>query len=86
MKFVNVGFSNMIAAERIVALLSPDSAPAKRLAAEAKDAGRAVDCTSGRRTRSVILTDTGYVVLSAIQTETVADRIESGSRGGDDAE
>ena len=80
MKFINVGFNNMVSADRIVALIGPDSAPAKRLIQDAKDTGRAVDCTSGRRTRSVIITDSEHVILSAIQTETIAARISDEER------
>ena len=82
MKFINVGFNNMVAAERIVALIGPDSAPAKRLIQDAKDTGRAIDCTSGRRTRGVIITDSDHIILSAIQAETIAARI-AGESGGD---
>ena len=74
MKLINIGFGNMIAAERIVAVVSPDSAPVKRLVQEARDAKRIVDATQGRRTRAVIITDSDHVVLSAIQPETVASR------------
>lgn len=77
MKFINVGFNNMIAASRVVALITPDSAPAKRLILDSKDTGRAIDCTSGRRTRSVIITDSEHVILSAIQPETIANRLSS---------
>ena len=77
MKFINVGFGNMVAAERIVALASPDSAPIKRLVQDAKDDGRASDVTCGRRTRSVIITDSEHVILSAIQTETISNRLDS---------
>ena len=76
MKFVNAGFGNMIAVERIVALASPDSAPIKRIVQDAKDDGRAIDVTCGRRTRSVIITDSEHVILSAIQTETIANRLD----------
>lgn len=65
----------MVSLDRIVALIGPDSAPAKRMIQDAKDTGRAIDCTSGRRTRSVIITDSEHVILSAIQTETIAARI-----------
>jgi len=74
MRLINIGFGNMIAAERIVAVVSPDSAPVKRLVQEARDAKRIVDATQGRRTRAVIVTDSDHVVLSAIQPETVASR------------
>lgn len=75
MKFINVGFGNMVAASRIIILTSPDSAPVKRLMQDAKESGRAIDVTCGRRTRSVIITDSDHVILSAIQTETIANRL-----------
>jgi extracellular matrix regulatory protein A len=78
MRLINIGFGNMIAAERIVAVVSPDSAPVKRLVQEARDLKKIVDATQGRRTRAVIVTDSGHIVLSAIQPETVAGR--SGNR------
>lgn len=75
MKFINVGFNNMIAAARVVAVIGPDSAPAKRLIQDAKDSGRAVDCTSGRRTRGIVITDSDHIILSSIQPETIAARL-----------
>ena len=75
MKFVNVGFNNMVNAERVIAVISSDSAPAKRLIQDAKDQGRAVDCTSGRKTRCVVIMDSDHIVLSAIQNETVSQRL-----------
>ena len=75
MKFINIGFGNMVAAERMVALVSPDSAPIKRLIQDAKDSGRAIDVTCGRRTRAVVITDSEHVILSAIQAETIANRL-----------
>lgn len=75
MKFINIGFGNMVAASRIVAIASPDSAPIKRLMQDAKDSGRTIDVSCGRRTRSVIITDSDHVILSAIQSETIANRI-----------
>jgi extracellular matrix regulatory protein A len=74
MRLINIGFGNMIVSERIVAVVSPDSAPVKRLVQEARDLKKIVDATQGRRTRAVIVTDSGHVVLSAIQPETVASR------------
>ena len=74
MKFINIGFGNMVAADRIVTLVSPDSAPIKRLIQDAKDDGRVIDVTCGRRTRAVIITDSDHIILSAIQTETIAGR------------
>ena len=79
MKLVNVGFGNMVAAARLVAIVSPDSAPVRRLVQDARETGRVIDATYGRRTRAVIITDSGHVVLSAIQPETVAGRISSKS-------
>ena len=84
MKFINVGFGNMVAVERVVALASPDSAPMKRLVQDAKDDGRAIDVTCGRRTRSIIITDSEHVILSAIQTETIAGRLENRDPADDD--
>lgn len=75
MKFINVGFNNMINSSRVVALVSSDSAPSRRLIQDAKDAGRAVDCTCGRKTRCVIVTDSDHIILSALQAETVAGRL-----------
>ncbi len=85
MKFINIGFNNMIAANRIIALVGSDSAPSKRLIQEARDEGRVLDCTSGRKTRAVIVTDSDHVILSAIQTETIAARM-MGEEVHDDAE
>ena len=77
MKFINIGFGNMVAVDRMVALVSPDSAPIKRLIQDAKDSGRTIDVTCGRRTRAVIITDSEHVILSAIQAETIANRLEN---------
>ena len=77
MKFINIGFGNMVAAERIVTIVSPDSAPVKRLVQDAKDSGRVIDVSCGRRTRAVIITDSEHVILSAIQTETIANRVDN---------
>ncbi len=86
MKFINVGFGNMVALERIVALVSPDSAPIKRLVQDSKDEGRVIDVTCGRRTRAVIITDSELVILSAIQTETIANRMDSDSAAEDETD
>lgn len=75
MKFINIGFNNMVAATRIIALMGPDSAPSKRLVQDARDSGRVLDCTSGRRTRAIIITDSDHVILSSVQTETIAARL-----------
>lgn len=76
-KLLNVGFGNMVAVARVIAIVDPGSAPMKRLKDEAKQAGKLVDATNGRRTRSIIVTDSDHVVLSAIQTETIAQRLEN---------
>lgn len=75
MRFINVGFNNMVLADRVVTLITPDSAPIKRLISDCREAGRLLDCTCGRRTRSVIVTDSDHVILSAIQPETIAARL-----------
>ena len=75
MQFINVGFGNMIAAQRVIALVTPESAPIKRLSQDANDEKRASDVTCGRRTRSVIITDSEHVILSAIQPETLRGRL-----------
>ena len=77
MRLLNVGFGNMVSAERIVAVIAPDSAPVKRMIQEARDVSRLVDATAGRRTRAVLMMDTGHVVLSAVQPETIAGRLQS---------
>ena len=76
MRFVNVGFNNILNADRIVTVVGSDSAPSKRLMQDAKDMGRAIDCTSGRKTRSILVMDSDHVILSAIQPETLAARLE----------
>ena len=75
LRLINIGFGNMIAADRIIAIVSPDSAPVKRMIQEARDRKRVIDATQGRRTRAVIQTDSDHVVLSAIQPETIAGRL-----------
>ena len=74
MKLINIGFGNMVSASRLVAILSPESAPNKRIMQDAKEQGTLIDATYGRRTRAVILTDSDHVILSALQPETVANR------------
>ena len=76
MKFINIGFGNIVAADRIVSIVSPDSAPIKRLIQDAKDSGRVIDVSCGRRTRAVIITDSEHVILSSIQSETIANRVD----------
>ena len=86
MKFINIGFSNMISAERIVALASPDSAPVKRLIQDSRENGRAIDCSCGKKTKSVLIMDSDHVILSALPPETISQRIEGGpeSEAGDE--
>lgn len=74
MKLINIGFGNMVSSARVLAMVSPESAPIKRIIQEAKDRGMLVDATYGRRTRAVIIMDTDHVILSAIQPETIAGR------------
>ena len=75
MKLLNIGFGNLVAAERIIAVVSPDSAPVKRQIQDLRDKGLVIDGTAGRKTRAVLVLDTGHVVLSAIQPETVSNRV-----------
>ena len=75
MRLVNIGFGNMVSASRLVAIVSPESAPIKRIIQDARDSGSLIDATYGRRTRAVIITDSDHVILSAVQPETVANRI-----------
>lgn len=74
MKLINIGFGNMVSASRLVAIVSPESAPIKRIMQDAKEQGTLIDAIYGRRTRAVILTDSDHVILSALQPETVANR------------
>ncbi len=75
MKLINIGFGNMVSANRLVAIVSPESAPIKRVIREAEDKGILVNATYGRRTRAVIVMDSGHIILSSIQPETVAHRM-----------
>ena len=81
MKLINIGFGNIVSANRVVSIVSPESAPIKRIISEARDRGQLVDATYGRRTRAVIIADSGHVVLSAIQPETVANRFVNHKEG-----
>lgn len=76
MQLINIGFGNIVSASRIIAIVSPESAPIKRIVQEAKDSKMAVDATYGRRTRAVLIMDSGHVILSAVQPETVASRFD----------
>lgn len=79
MKLINIGFGNMVSAGRLVAIVSPDSAPIKRIVAEARERGVLIDATYGRRTRAVLIADSDHVILSAVQPETVANRMSEES-------
>ncbi len=74
-KLINIGFGNIVAANRIIAIVSPESAPIKRIIQEAREQGRLVDATYGRRTRAVVITDSDHIILSAVQPETVSHRL-----------
>ncbi len=76
-KLINIGFGNIVSANRIIAIVSPESAPVKRLIQEARDKGILIDATYGRRTRAVIITDSDHIILSAVQPETVAQRLNN---------
>ena len=75
MKLINIGFGTMVSASRVIAIVSPESAPIKRIILDVRDRGQLIDATYGRRTRAVVIMDSGHVILSAIQPETVAGRM-----------
>lgn len=83
-KLINIGFGNIVSANRIITIVSPESAPIKRIISEGRDRGMLVDATYGRRTRAVIITDSGHVVLSAVQPETVKHRLQSKESAAED--
>ena len=76
MKLINIGYGNMVSAQRLVSIVSPESAPVKRIVQDSRDKGMLIDATCGRRTRAVIITDSGHIILSAVQPETVAGRLD----------
>ncbi len=80
MKLINIGFGNVVTAKRLVAVVSPDSAPIKRIIQDAKQKGSLVDATYGRRCKAVLFTDSNHLILSAISPETIANRIEEGEK------
>ena len=77
MKLINIGFGNMVSANRLVAIVSPESAPIRRIVSKAKESNMLIDATYGRRSRSVLVTDSDHVILSPIQPETIANRLSS---------
>ncbi|CUH94206.1 hypothetical protein P22_0272 [Propionispora sp. 2/2-37] len=85
-KLINIGFGNIVSANRIVSIVSPESAPIKRIIQEARDRGMLIDATYGRRTRAVIIADSDHVILSAVQPETVAHRLASKDTTDESAE
>ena len=85
-QFIHIGFGNIVNTDKIIAVVSPDSAPIKRLIQDAKDDGRVIDVTCGRKTRAVIITDSEHVILSALQAETIANRLDSDADTDDAAE
>ena len=80
-RLINIGFGNIVSANRVVAIVSPESAPIKRIIIDARESRQLIDATYGRRTRAVIITDSGHVILSAIQPETVANRFVISKEG-----
>ena len=86
MKFISLGYGSSVAVDRVVALVSPESAPVKRLIQDAKEMGRIIDVSCGRKTRSVIITDSEHVLLSALTTEKISQRLEGGASPDDDEE
>ena len=76
MKIINIGLGNLVSAERIISIVSPDSAPIKRMVSEGKERGMVIDATGGRKTESVIITDSGYIVLSYYSTERILNSVE----------
>jgi regulator of extracellular matrix RemA (YlzA/DUF370 family) len=83
---VNIGFGNVVASSKVVAIVTPGSAPIKRMREEAKNEGKLVDATQGRRTRSIIVTDSNHIILSALQAETITQRFLEGRTGLDEEE
>lgn len=84
MQLINIGFGNMVSASRVIALVSPDSAPIKRLIQDTRDTGKLIDVTCGRRTRAVIITDSDHIILSAVQPETISGRASADAEDTED--
>ena len=84
MKIISIGYGNVVVAARLVAVVSPDSSPIKRIIQDARDKGTLIDATYGRRTRAVIITDSDHIILSAVQAETIANRIRSNREDDED--
>ena len=86
MQLVNIGYGNMVAANRVIAVVSPDSAPVKRMVQDGRKAGRVVDATLGRKTQSVLVMDSGHIVLSAVQTSAIQGRLTGRESGSEEEE
>ena len=84
MRFINIGFGNVVSSSRVIAIVSPESAPIKRIIQEAKERGNLIDATHGRRTRAVIITDSDHIILTYLQAETLANRIAEETIDGED--
>lgn len=84
MQLINIGFGNMVSSSKLVAIVGPESAPIKRIISEAREGGKLIDATYGRRTRAVIITDSEHVILSPLQPETVAGRVYSESEADEE--
>lgn len=78
MKFINIGYGSMVSSDRIIAVCSPESAPVKRMVSDAKDAGRVIDVTCGKKTKAVIITDSDHVILSALTSDVISERLDDG--------
>ena len=78
MKFINIGYGSMVSSDRIIAVCSPESAPVKRMVSDAKDTGRVIDVTCGKKTKAVIITDSDHIILSALTPETISERLSEG--------
>ena len=81
MQFVNIGFGNLVSAGRVIAIVTPESAPIKRIMQDAKENGSAIDSTCGRKTRAVLIMDSGHIIMSSVQPETMAQRSMKEARG-----
>jgi regulator of extracellular matrix RemA (YlzA/DUF370 family) len=81
---INIGFGNVVSASRIIAIVTPGSSPIKRVREEARERGKLIDATQGRKTRAIIVTDSDHIILSALQAETITQRLLSGGKGIDE--
>ena len=78
MKFINIGYGSMVSSDRIIAVCSPESAPVKRMVSDAKDTGRVIDVTCGKKTKAVIITDSDHIILSALTPDSISERLSEG--------